>query len=498
MPICPKSFCSCISNLFQLQGPEHRRCEFNEFDNKANWSESIRSYCQPKCRPIETISNGLVTCSRDNLVESECNFECLDGHILDGNKNMVCQLDNNNLSSSWINENGTYDYPICRPICNDLKSPSNGKVTCSLSMTAPIDGDSCEFSCDLGFNLIGSKIRECKKADIKMQWEGSTTACEPTCDSVIDIHHGKVNCSNSNLIGSQCQYSCMESYTLNHEKLLSNANFNTSCEKVDSEIAKWSDKAPSCEPTCPTIGASIKNGKIICSGVKKGDSCHIECDESFNLKGMKVVECVSDPESSNFVSWNDEPGICEPTCLSTEPNQEEFFQRPDMNCTNNNLLGSECRFNCYQGSIIIGEEEKVCLKSNETNAEWSYPDPICEPVCDPIRDIENGFAICDFMDDHEIVKINGTCIISCDDGFQLDGTSILTCSTMNNKTAFDHEIPICLPKCQMLEDIQNGYVTCSNENLIGSKQGFADFNLDFHTKKTVLSYVKPTKVSISM
>ena len=210
-----KSFFSCISNLFQLQGPEIRKCELNEFENEANWSESIRSYCQPKCRPIENISNGMVTCSMDNLLGSICSFECLNRHILDGNKNMECQLDDNNrghISSSWVNDKGTNDYPICKSTCNELKSPSNGEMICALSMTAPIDGDSCEFSCDLGFNLIGSAIRECKTVDMDMQWSGNLSQCEPMCEAVIDIDHGIVNCSDNNLVGSQCKYSCLKTF----------------------------------------------------------------------------------------------------------------------------------------------------------------------------------------------------------------------------------------------------------------------------------------------
>ena len=478
-----KSFFSCISNLFeptfQLQGPESRKCVMNESDGTANWSESIRPFCQPKCLPILDISNGKVTCSMDNLVGSICSFQCLNGSILDGSKNMICQLDNHNLTSSWVNSQGISDYPMCKSTCSELKSPSNGEMTCTLSMDAPVNGDSCQFSCQLGFNLTGSKRRKCNMVDNDMKWDGSPTACEPICEDMVDIDHGNLNCSNGNLIGSQCQYSCLETYRLTHHQLLSNEtrpDFNVLCDKIDNQTASWSNTAPSCEPICPTIAGLTTNGNITCSGVNKGNTCLIECDESFIINGADELECVFNPESLNSVSWNDEPGICEPTCLSKELSPSEFVRRPEINCTNSNLIGSQCEFQCYQGFILQGDKEKTCLKSNETNADWSHTDPICEPVCDSIRAIPNGTVSCDFIVDNQFVKINDTCIISCDSGFELQGSSVLTCSTMNNKTVFDPEIPTCLPKCKILNNIKNGYVKCSNENSIGSKQGFRPLN----------------------
>ena len=470
-----KSFSSCNSNLFQLQGPESRKCELGESDDKANWSESIRSFCQPKCRPIGDILNGMATCSMDNLVGSICSFQCSNGHILDGSKNMICQLDNHNLTSSWVNSHGTSNYPLCRATCNELKSPSNGEMTCALSMDSPVNGDSCEFSCHPRFNLTGSKRRECKMVGDQMKWDGNQAECEPMCEDMVDIDNGIVNCSNSNFVGSQCQFSCLETYRLSHDQLLSNErwlDFNILCDKIDSENARWSNTAPSCEPICPKIAGMTTNGNIICSGVNKGDTCLIECDESFNINGADKLECVFSPESLNSVAWNDEPGICEPTCPSKEPSQRDFVRGPEMNCTSSNLIGSQCEFQCYQGSILLGEKEKTCLKSNETNAEWSNTDPLCEPVCDPIRSIPNGTVSCDFMDNNQFVRINDTCIISCDIGFQLQASNVLTCSTINNETVFDSEVPTCLPKCKMLNNIKNGYVKCSNENSIGSKQGF--------------------------
>ena len=426
----------------------------------------------------------------NNLVGSICSFQCLNGHILNGSKNMICQLDSRNLTSSWINSDGASDYPICKPTCNELKSPPNGEMTCALTMDAPVNGDSCQFSCHQGFNLTGSKTRECIIVDNEMKWDGSPTECEPMCEALVDIDNGNVDCSNSNLIGSQCQYSCLETYRLSYDQLLPNEtrpNFDILCEKIDSENAKWSNKAPSCEPICSTIAGMTTNGKIICSGVNKGDSCLIECDESFNINGAAKLECLFNPESLNSVAWNNEPGICEPTCQSTEPSQTDLVRRPEINCTNNNLIGSKCEFQCYQGSILLGVKEKTCLKSNATNAEWSHIDPICEPVCDPIRAIQNGTVSCDFMGDNQFVKINDTCIISCDVGYQLQGSNVLTCSTVKNQTVFDPEIPMCLPKCKMLDNIENGYVKCTNENSIGSKQGLRPlFNAIFTIRQRIV------------
>jgi len=57
--------------------------------------------------------------------------------------------------------------------CGSLISPMNGSMLGSKTVFP----NSIEFSCDEGFDLLGSTIRTCKSDG---QWNGNTTICKGT------------------------------------------------------------------------------------------------------------------------------------------------------------------------------------------------------------------------------------------------------------------------------------------------------------------------------
>ena len=71
-------------------------------------------------------------------------------------------------------------------------------------------------------------------------------------------------------------------------------------------------------------------------------------------------------------------------------------------------------------------------------------------------------------------------------------TALVYLPAINNKTAFYPDVPKCLPKCQMLKDIENA--TCSDKNSIVSKHGFANCT----NFLSAINRAKPLKVSILM
>ena len=56
--------------------------------------------------------------------------------------------------------------------CSQLMEPMNGTISCSLSMI--LYEDTCSFTCDTGYVLIGSNTRTCQSDG---SWSGSEVSC---------------------------------------------------------------------------------------------------------------------------------------------------------------------------------------------------------------------------------------------------------------------------------------------------------------------------------
>ena len=59
-------------------------------------------------------------------------------------------------------------------MCDPLTSPENGQVT----LTSRTVGSVANYSCEVGYNLVGSMMRTCQ-ADTGVDWSDN----EPTCQS---------------------------------------------------------------------------------------------------------------------------------------------------------------------------------------------------------------------------------------------------------------------------------------------------------------------------
>ncbi|XP_041478992.1 P-selectin-like [Lytechinus variegatus] len=58
--------------------------------------------------------------------------------------------------------------------CSTLSAPSHGSVGCT---NTNFISSVCTISCDLGYHVVGSKIRTCTQSGNTGYWDGSTTTC---------------------------------------------------------------------------------------------------------------------------------------------------------------------------------------------------------------------------------------------------------------------------------------------------------------------------------
>ncbi|XP_065903516.1 CUB and sushi domain-containing protein 1-like isoform X2 [Dysidea avara] len=123
-----------------------------------------------RCVNLSIPSNGEMSCSFGRVgvgYEGDtCSFTCNTGYELTGSDNRTCRS----------NGNWSGDDTACRRVtCPSIVHPVNGMINCSLGD----DGvhsyeDTCCFTCNTGYELIGSDNRTCQSNG---SWSGNGTKC---------------------------------------------------------------------------------------------------------------------------------------------------------------------------------------------------------------------------------------------------------------------------------------------------------------------------------
>ena len=147
---------SCNTN-YELSGDRVRTCQ-----NDGSWSGSAPTCNRIVCQSLSNPANGQVTFSSGVFVGSRATYTCDSGYFVDGQSTRTCQGD-----GSW-----TGSAPICRIIrCGGLSDPSNGQVSISDNTV----GGSATYTCNSGYNLVGSETRFCQNDG---SWSGDAPVCE--------------------------------------------------------------------------------------------------------------------------------------------------------------------------------------------------------------------------------------------------------------------------------------------------------------------------------
>ena len=113
-------------------------------------------------------------------------------------------------SGQWSGEAASCRVKTCR----QMSPPANGFVSCSSNNYA-VD-TVCEFGCNYGYKLIGSRKRTCLPISL---WAGLPAYCKPIkCPRLRKPHYGEVypsSCSTKKLrYGAQCAFACKKGFKL--------------------------------------------------------------------------------------------------------------------------------------------------------------------------------------------------------------------------------------------------------------------------------------------
>ncbi|KAM6972968.1 CUB and sushi domain-containing protein 3-like [Aplochiton taeniatus] len=374
-------------------------------------------------------------------------FTCDPGYYRLGPAHIQCLA---NGLWSWRNER-----PHCQIIsCGDLATPPNGRKIGSQASF----GSTAIFTCDSGFMLVGSIVRECLSSGL---WSGTETRClAGHCGVPEPIVNGQVNGENSGYRDTVV-YQCLPGFRLIGSSV-----------RICLQDHNWSGQLPTCiSISCGHPGSPIY-GRTVGSGFNLNDVVSFSCNRGYVMEGparaqcqatrqwshppptCKVVNC-SDPgipansirqskiEHGNFtfgtvVFYDCNPGFylfgspvlsCQPTGQWDKPLPECIV----VDCGHpgippNGLLsgdkftfGSTVRYSCSGGRQLKGEASRSC----QLNGHWSAPMPFCSgdsagSCGDPGMPSQGRRENSDF-------RIRSKVLFSCSEGHQLIGSAERMC-----------------------------------------------------------------------
>ncbi|XP_078495092.1 complement receptor type 1 [Ciona intestinalis] len=416
--------------------------------------------CQP---PYDSLQNGQVSCTNQNAINSRCSFTCNPEYELVGEAILTCNDD----SDGDANGQWSSDAPSCRRIqCSDPPpAPANGQMQCSDGTNI---GSQCTYTCDPDFAVVGPPVTTCRNmGNGDYRFDNPAPVCDvKTCQpSYETLENGEVDCTNSNVIHSRCSFTCNPEYDLVGEAIL------TCNDDSDGDPnGQWSSDAPSCRrKQCGPPPPAPDNGQMQCSdGINLGSQCTYTCSPDYAVVGNPVSTC-TDMGNGNY-RFDNPPPVCQiKTCQP--PYDTITPSNGDVNCTNSNVIHSQCTFTCHIGFELVGTAVLTC-NDGDPNAQWSDDAPTCTRIqCSPPPPPPaNGAINCSRGN-----NIGSQCTYTCGPDFAVVGPPVTTCRDMGDGDyRFDNPAPVCqLITCQPpFDTLANGGVTCTSTNIVNSECTF--------------------------
>ncbi|XP_076807337.1 sushi, von Willebrand factor type A, EGF and pentraxin domain-containing protein 1-like [Clavelina lepadiformis] len=433
-----------------------------------------KKQCTPQLSSMTSLrSQSIITCTEEDLFESTCGISCDLGYQLVGAARATCTE-----SQSWTQELGhckRVQCPVHKPI-------ANGNIVCT---EENLYQSLCTFTCDEGYNRIGSQQTYCQANRI---WSVAPPRCQIVqCEeSHTYIENGEVSCTSEYFYGSVCTTSCNSGYEFDEgtvaEKFRKNSIFGTlsndtkggSNDVIESLClanGDWDTSKPtcvkhSCNPPVALLETQRPNGKLSCTDAERFLSvCQLACDEGYELiNGADKAQC------TELRQWSELIG----RCTRVKCRDFEEFDNGLLACTNFNFFESTCNFQCNSGYDLVGESTSTC----QADRTFSNMQPICEKIECPSTHtvLENGNASC--TDGH---RFESRCVYVCNPGYEMTGT---TTTLFDEETATltcmaDRTWSGSLPTCQRKQCSKNdgaltkaklnGMVECTESAWFGSR-----------------------------
>uniref|UniRef100_H3CV01 CUB and Sushi multiple domains 2 n=1 Tax=Tetraodon nigroviridis TaxID=99883 RepID=H3CV01_TETNG len=436
---------------FRLAGPVTNSVICQE---SGRWSTTE---ALPRCIPVTCpdIGHSAVEHGRWRLIYGTQNqydaimmLVCDPGYYYRGQRIIRCQV------------NGTWNYPDPRPVCDiiscrDLGTPPNGNKIGTLT----VFGATAIFSCNTGYTLVGSRVRECMSNGL---WSGTQVQClAGHCGTPEPIVNGQIIGENYNYRGSVV-YQCNPGFRLIGVSV-----------RICEQDHHWSGLTPICVPiTCGHPGNPIF-GMTQGTQFNLNDNVRFVCNTGYVLHGAVKSICQANGQWSNalpkcrIVNCT-EPGHIENSIrqvLSSGPHRYSFQTAVSYRCNpgyyllgtssiscqgdgtwdrslpkcllvlcdrpsvppyaqisgDRRTVGSVIRYSCISQRTIIGNTTRMC----QLDGQWSGSPPHCSGdsagLCGdpgvPVHGIRLG----------EEFSVGSIVYFSCEPGYTLKGSPERSC-----------------------------------------------------------------------
>ncbi|XP_056125886.1 CUB and sushi domain-containing protein 3 isoform X4 [Rhinichthys klamathensis goyatoka] len=271
-------------------------------------------------------------------------FACNPGFFRLGPAHIHCT---SNGTWSWRNER-----PRCKIIsCGELPTPPNGKKI----GTQTTFGATAIFTCNSGFILVGSSVRECLSSGL---WSGTETHClAGHCGVPERIVNGQV-------IGENFGYRDTVVYQCNPGFRLIGSSV-----RICQQDHNWSGQLPSCvSVSCGHPGSPIY-GRTVGDGFNLNDVVNFFCNNGYILEGPSRAQCQSDRQ------WSRQPPTCR-VVNCTDPGIPANSIRKSKIEYGNFTFGTVVSYDCNPGYYLFGSSVLTC----QPVGYWDKPLPECLEV----------------------------------------------------------------------------------------------------------------------
>uniref|UniRef100_A0A8C0UA60 CUB and Sushi multiple domains 1 n=1 Tax=Cyanistes caeruleus TaxID=156563 RepID=A0A8C0UA60_CYACU len=295
------------------------------------------------CGIPESPGNGSVI-GNEFTLGSRLIYECNEGFKLESSQQAtaVCQED-----GLWSNKGRP---PVCKFIsCGGLPSPPNGNKIGTLT----VYGATAIFTCNTGYTLVGSHVRECLANGL---WSGTETQClAGHCGSPDPVVNGHIS-GDGFSYRDTVVYQCNPGFRL----------VGTSV-RICLQDHKWSGQTPVCVPiTCGHPG-NPAHGMTNGSEFNLNDVVNFTCNTGYLLQGASRAQCRSNGQWSSplpncrVVNCSD-PGFVENAIRHGQQNYPESFK-----------YGTSVAYHCKKGFYLLGSSALTC----KANGLWDRSLPKC-------------------------------------------------------------------------------------------------------------------------
>ncbi|XP_035125513.3 CUB and sushi domain-containing protein 1 isoform X3 [Callithrix jacchus] len=269
-------------------------------------------------------------------------LSCSPGYYLEGRRLVQCQA-----NGTW---NIGEEKPSCRVIsCGSLSFPPNGNKIGTLT----VYGATAIFTCNTGYTLVGSHVRECLANGL---WSGSETRClAGHCGSPDPIVNGHIS-GDGFSYRDTVVYQCNPGFRL----------VGTSV-RICLQDHRWSGQTPVCVPiTCGHPG-NPAHGFTNGSEFNLNDVVNFTCNTGFLLQGASRAQCRSNGQ------WSSPLPTCRVVNCSDPGFVENAIRHGQQNFPENFEYGMSVLYHCKKGFYLLGSSALTCM----ANGLWDRSLPKC-------------------------------------------------------------------------------------------------------------------------